>query len=123
MPFPNPDTQFKPGESGNPKGLPKGTKHLSTHIQEMLNDPAFELKLKDGSLLKERPIDAIIKTAVAKSISGDNRWAEWLAKHGYGEKLIHEFNDPRQEILGKYMGGADAREAKEASDGSPKDSA
>lgn len=92
--------QFKPGQSGNPNGVPKGTKHLSTHIQEMLNDEDFELKLKDGTLLKERPIKAIIKTAVAKSISGDNRWAEWLAKHGYGEKIKLEiYKSPAREVL------------------------
>lgn len=107
------DTQFRAGESGNPAGKPKGTKHLSTHIQEMLNDPEFELKLKDGTALKERPIAAIIKTAVAKSISGDNRWAEWLAKHGYGEKLKVEINDPRKEILTKYLGGSSAEQTKE----------
>ena len=96
-------------------GKPKGTKHLSTHIQEMLNDESFELKLKDGTLLKERPIDAIIKTAVAKSISGDNRWAEWLAKHGYGEKIKIELDDPRKEILSKYgLGETDAGQTKEA---------
>lgn len=98
----------KKGEVRNPNGKPKGTIHLSTHIQEMLNDPEFELKLKDGSLLKERPIKAIIKTAVAKSISGDNRWAEWLAKHGYGEKINLEVNDSRKEILKKYLEGVDA---------------
>lgn len=95
-------------------GPPKGTKHISTHIQEMLNDPSFELKLKDGTLLKERPIQAIIKTAVAKSISGDNRWAEWLAKHGYGEKLQIEVEDKRKEVLARYL-GADSNEAKDAS--------
>lgn len=94
-------------------GAPKGTKHLSTHIQEMLNDEAFEIKLKDGTLLKERPIKAIIKTAVAKSISGDNRWAEWLAKHGYGEKLHIEIEDSRKAILEKYMGDENVRETKE----------
>jgi len=83
-------------------GKPKGTKHLSTHIQEMLNDDSFELKLKDGTLLKERPIAAIIKTAVAKSISGDNKWAEWLAKHGYGERIKLEIEDSRKDILEKY---------------------
>lgn len=83
-------------------GKPKGTKHLSTHIQEMLNDESFELKLKDGTLLKERPIAAIIKTAVAKSISGDNKWAEWLAKHGYGERIKVEIEDSRKDILEKY---------------------
>lgn len=81
------DTQFKPGESGNPAGKPKGTKHLSTHIQNALNDENFELKLKDGTILKEMPIKAIIKTAIAKSVSGDTRAMEWLAKHGYGEKI------------------------------------
>lgn len=119
MSNPNPPLEnlkpFKPGQSGNPNGAPKGTKHLSTHIQEMLNDESFELKLKDGTLLKERPIDAIIKTAVAKSISGDNRWAEWLAKHGYGEKLNLEVTDTRKEILEKYgLGEVDAGQTKEA---------
>ncbi len=103
-----PPTHEEAVERGRKGGLAKaGSKHLSTHIQEMLNDESFELKLKDGTLLKERPIDAIIKTAVAKSISGDNRWAEWLAKHGYGDKLVVEFNDPRKEILDKYLGGSD----------------
>ena len=29
-------TQFKPGESGNPKGRPKGTKNLATDLSEEL---------------------------------------------------------------------------------------
>lgn len=102
MPFPNKDTQFKPGQSGNPAGKPKGTKHISTWIQEMLTDPDFELKLKTGEILKGAPLEAIIKTAVAKGISGNVQWAEWLAKHGYGEKIKLEIDDPRKEILAKY---------------------
>lgn len=94
----------KPGEVRNPKGKPKGTIHLSTHIQNMLNDPNFELKLKNGELLKGAPILAIIKTAIAKGVSGDTRAMEWLAKHGYGEKIQLEVNDKRKEILEKYMG-------------------
>jgi len=94
------DTQFKPGQSGNPDGKPKGTKHLSTYIQEALTDENFELKLKDGTILKEMPIKAIIKTAVAKSVSGDTRAMEWLAKHGYGTNLNIEFNkNPAREVL------------------------
>jgi hypothetical protein len=83
-------------------GKPKGTKHLSTYIQEALVDPTFELKLKDGTILKEMPIKAIIKTAVAKSVSGDTRAMEWLAKHGYGEKLNLEVTDTRRDILSRY---------------------
>lgn len=107
-PVPPPkETRWKPGQSGNPKGKPKGTKHISTWIQDMLTDPDFELKLKDGTLLKQAPLEAIIKTAVAKSVSGDNRWAEWLAKHGYGEKyqihntgeIVHKYEDMTDEQL------------------------
>lgn len=97
-------SKWKPGQSGNPAGKPKGAKHLSTHIQEMLNDEDFEIKLKDGTLLKERPIKAIVKTAVAKSISGDNRWAEWLAKHGYGEKINLELSGGVNVALVEFIG-------------------
>lgn len=65
----------------------KGSKHISTWIQEMLNDPDFELKLKDGSILKGRPIEAIIKTAIAKGVSGDMRAFDMLGKYGFGTKL------------------------------------
>jgi hypothetical protein len=94
----------------------KGSKHLSTYIQEALTDENFELKLKDGSILREMPIKAIIKTAVAKSVSGDTRAMEWLAKHGYGEKLNLEVTDTRKEILSKYGLGevTDAGQTKEA---------
>jgi hypothetical protein len=81
------DTQFKPGQSGNPEGKPKGTKHISTHIKEMLEDPNFELKLKDGSIIKGRPMQAIIKTAIAKAVSGDMRAFDMLGKYGYGTKV------------------------------------
>ena len=65
----------------------KGSKHISTHIQEMLNDPDFELKMKDGTILTGRPMAAIIKTAIAKAVSGDMRAFDMLGKYGYGSKL------------------------------------
>lgn len=106
MANPNPPLEnlkpFPKGTSGNPKGTKPGTIHLSTHIQNALNDPNFELKLKDGTILREMPIKAIIKTAIAKSVSGDTRAMEWLAKHGYGEKLNLEVTDTRKDILSRY---------------------
>lgn len=115
--FPNKDTQFntdnaaKMGAKGGHNK--KGSKHLSTYIQEALVDPNFEIKLKDGSILREMPIKAILKTAIAKSISGDTRAMEWLAKHGYGEKIQIELSDPRKEILNKYMGESDVGKTQE----------
>ena len=106
MANPNPtpppeETRWKKGQSGNPKGKPKGSKHISTHIQEMLNDPDFELKLKDGTILKGRPVEAILKTAVAKAVSGDMRAFDMLGKYGYGTKLdITSEGEKIQPILG-----------------------
>ena len=80
-------TQFKPGESGNPEGKPKGTIHISTHIKNMLNDEKFMPENVDTRLKGGVPLEAIINTAITKAHAGDNKWAEWLAKYGYGQKL------------------------------------
>jgi hypothetical protein len=109
------NTKWKPGQSGNPAGKPKGAIHISTHIQKMLNDPNFELKLKDGSLYKGAPIEAIIKTAIAKAMSGDMRAFEQLAKHGYGNTINLNFNDPLQDILTKF-GISEGDDAEQAED-------
>lgn len=65
----------------------KGSKHISTHIKEMLNDENFEVKLENGETLKGRPMEAIIKAAVAKAASGDVKAFDILAKRGWGDKL------------------------------------
>lgn len=96
-----------------------GSKHLSTHIQEMLNDPNFELKLKNGEVLKGRPIEAVIKTAVAKAVSGDMRAFDMLGKYGYGNITHLNLNDnPLDKILNKFgIEGVDAREAETTEEG------
>jgi hypothetical protein len=106
----------KKGEVRNPKGKPKGTIHLSTRIKNMLEDESFEQKLKDGTILKGQPIEAILKVAIAKARTGDIRFLEWLAKYGYGTSINLEINDSRKEILLKYgLGeGDDAGQAEEA---------
>lgn len=37
---------FKPGQSGNPGGRPKGSKSLKTFVQEMIRDMSDEEKLE-----------------------------------------------------------------------------
>lgn len=94
--FPNPDTQFKPGNPGGP-GAPKGTKHISTWIQEMLNDEEFTMLLADPregyKEHKGPPIKAIVRVATIRAAQGEKESREWLAKYGYGQKLVHS-NDP-----------------------------
>lgn len=78
---------WKPGQSGNPAGKPKGTKHLSTWIQEMMEDDQFTRKLANGRIKKEMPVKAIVSTLITKAVEGDMRAIDLLAKYGYGTKL------------------------------------
>lgn len=120
------------GEVRNPKGKPKGTKHISTWIQEMLNDPEFETVLLDANKgavpFKGAPLEAIIKVATHRAIHDKEKgsvWAEWLAKHGYGTKTLVEVTDSRKEILNRYglpSEGDNVGETEEAKGGSSKDS-
>lgn len=111
-------------------GPPKGTKHISTWIQEMLNDEEFETTLLDSKKgiteYKGAPLKAIIGVAIHKSIHDKDKgniWAEWLAKHGYGTLQRLEINDPRKDLLERYMGGDSARKTEEAESRPPTDPA
>lgn len=91
MPFPNKETQFKPGEVSNPTGRPKGTKNLSTIVRE-LEDDSFDWKhipiqQKDAMMAIGAPWKAIVYKAISRSLTGDVRAMEWLRKAGYGDKL------------------------------------
>lgn len=122
-PQPHGGALYRPdkGETANPNGVPKGTKHLSTWIQKLLNDPDFSFDVIDaqGNKIEYRgaPIKAIVQVAIQKALSGDDKAMEWLAKHGYGQKITLELSDPRREILDKYMGGKDAGETAETPSG------
>lgn len=90
MPFPNPDTQFQPGQSGNPTGPKPGYKHITTHIQELLEDENFEADLLDSKKglvsYKGRPIKAIIMVLQHKAVQGDLKAADLLLKYGWSAK-------------------------------------
>lgn len=92
--FPNPDTQFKPGQSGNPLGKPKGRRNLSMIIRDMLEEEidwemisiekAQDYAVKYGG----RPgWEAIVAVATKEAMLGNVKAMTWLAKSGYGDKL------------------------------------
>lgn len=84
------DTQFKPGQSGNPDGPKPGFKHISTYVQELLNDPDFEGWAFNGRAyeqFKGIPAKAIVKAQAIKALSGDTKAFDSLVKAGYGTKV------------------------------------
>lgn len=64
-------SQFKPGQSGNPSGRPKGSQSLSTVLLREMNAP---LTIRENG--RERRItkmEAAIKQLVNKAATGDTR--------------------------------------------------
>lgn len=112
---------------GHPR---KGSKHISTWIQEMLNDEEFEATLLDSKKgiveYKGAPLKAIIKVAIHHASQGDTKWAEWLAKYGYGSKQTIELTkSPAREVLEAMgmLGGEEQDDGQTATDTqSPSDS-
>ena len=77
------DRQFKPGQSGNPRGRPKGRKNLRTMFVEALNKK-IKVRGKNGTRTVSK-LEAMIEVNINKAIAGD---AHALAKIvQIGEKL------------------------------------
>lgn len=79
------------GKSDPRNGVkPKGAVHISTHIQRLMEDEAFEANILDAKTgIKEyrgAPVKAIIAVAITKAVNGDDKAREWLAKYGWATK-------------------------------------
>ena len=70
------NTQFQPGQSGNPNGRPKGTQNLATDLEEELS---AKIMVTEGGnqqqITKQR---AMLKTLFAKALKGETRAANVL---------------------------------------------
>ena len=65
------DTRFKPGQSGNPKGRPKGSCNLSTKILQQLRQ--LVTVTKGGKPVKMTKADVIANQMVDGSMKGDHK--------------------------------------------------
>ena len=109
-------TRFKPGESGNPKGRPKGTKNLKTDLVEELSErvPVTE----NGRPLKISKQRLIVKALIAKAVKGDTKAAGILisllaqtigldAQDGVKVDLSAEDDAILADWLARVRGGSD----------------
>jgi hypothetical protein len=114
-------TRFKSGQSGNPRGRPKGTKNLKTDLMEELGE---KIAIREGDqsrqVSKQR---AVVKSLVTRTLKGDTRAASLLTSMmmrlldtGEGAPTVAEpLLDDEHEILQAFEGrvrrGGDCRAA------------
>lgn len=81
MGFPNKETQFKPGQSGNPAGKPKG-RSVTSRLRDLLD--AVELggkQVRDGKQVADLVAEVILKNA----LKGDHRFVTTLLDRTEGK--------------------------------------
>jgi hypothetical protein len=65
-------TRWKPGQSGNPKGRPKGVKNMLTYFRQELNR---KIHIKESGIVHEVTLrEAIAKTATNLALKGDHKF-------------------------------------------------
>jgi hypothetical protein len=62
-------TRFRPGQSGNPKGRPKGTKNMISLARQALNK---KIDIKESGRTKRITVlEAIVMTTIHRALKGD----------------------------------------------------
>ena len=79
-------TQFKPGQSGNPRGRPKGTLNLKTDLESELKLPV--IVRENGREIKVSRQRGTVKVLIERALKGDLRAMGILI--GLMERLIPE---------------------------------
>lgn len=81
--------KFKPGQSGNPKGRPKGSGIMTRAVKEVLGEEIEAKLLIDGKrrMVRITNAEAIVRAQVMKGRKGSTAAAEWLANRSDGKAL------------------------------------
>jgi len=112
MPFepgiiPEGATPFQEGQSGNPKGRPKGTRNLSTILREMLQEE-IEITTEEGKKEKKQLQDVIIMKLIKKANDGNLRAIEQLfdRTEGKANQKIETSGKTEQDLTIRIIDGS-----------------
>jgi hypothetical protein len=89
-------SRFKPGQSGNPRGRPKGTKDLKTDLAEELQEQVLVTEGgRKKSISKQR---AMLKSLMARAVQGDVRAAVAVISELHRLALANVGNDESESL-------------------------
>lgn len=97
--------QFKPGQSGNPKGRPKGAKSEATILRGVLEQ---KIPMRSNNRTRHIPvIEAIHRRMAEQALKGDTKAAAFLLnRYGAlisGETQMTDLTSDDREILAQFI--------------------
>lgn len=101
-------TQFKPGESGNPKGRPRGSRTLASMLREVTE---MKISVTEGGKVRRLPVLLVaFRRLVSDVVCGDRSALKFLltllTQYGQSSEskiAIEELLNEDRKILGKYL--------------------
>jgi Family of unknown function (DUF5681) len=98
--------QFKPGQSGNPQGRPKGAKNETTILRELLNR---KIQIREGERMRKITIlEAILLRFTEGALKGNTKTAAFLFNRYAGNQADEitpddELNEDDRKVLDAFV--------------------
>lgn len=103
-------TQFKPGQSGNPKGRPRGTRSVAAMLQDVVERSVTFTE--NGKTRRAPLLEVILQRLTADAARGDQRAVKTLFslvnQYGQSSETKRDLDDilaEDRDILAQYMTG------------------
>jgi O6-methylguanine-DNA--protein-cysteine methyltransferase len=97
--------KFKPGQSGNKKGRPKGVRNISTVLKEYLNTEIEIEHPVTRELIKGNAIELMVLAQIRNAIFGDVKAFNAIADRTEGKAVQTVVNTPEQNTLTVHVEG------------------